>query len=129
MPHALIVDDESGIRFALKRWFERQHWTVSETGDGVEALALLRASTEQGAGRYDVVVCDLHLPGMAGEEIIQHLMIERTELVKRIILTTGDTTTDAPEGSIVANHPYVLQKPFDLATLRLHVELICPPTA
>lgn len=126
MPHALIVDDESGIRFALKRWFERLGWTVSETGDGTEALALLRGSVEEGAGRYDVVICDLHLPGMAGEEIIQQLLMERPELVKRIIVTTGDTTSDVPENSIIASHPHVLQKPFDLASLKVMVHKLFP---
>ena len=117
MPRALIVDDEAGIRFALKRWFERQQWTVDEAEDGNAALALLRSSTD-GALPYDVVVCDLHLPYLSGEAIVGLMRNENPELARRIILTTGDAVTDAEPGSVLAEHPFVLQKPFDLATLK-----------
>ena len=38
MPRALVIDDEPGIRLALKRWFERQGYTVLEAADGEAAL-------------------------------------------------------------------------------------------
>ncbi|BAH37643.1 MAG TPA: response regulator [Gemmatimonas aurantiaca] len=126
MPRVLIVDDEPGIRFALKRWFERQHWTVEEAADGAQALELLRASNDEGESRLDVVVCDLHLPQMAGDEIVREIGETRPELAARVILTTGDAVHDATPGSVLAQHKHVLQKPFDLGTLREVVHLIHP---
>lgn len=127
MPHVLIVDDEPGIRFALKRWFERQHWTVAEAGDGQHALTILLESDDSGASRIDVVVCDLHLPTISGEDLLRRLAVERPDLAERVILSTGDAVDNAPPGSAFATHPYVLQKPFDLASLRALVQSITAP--
>lgn len=127
MPHVLIVDDEPGIRFALKRWFERQHWTVAEAGDGQQAFTMLLDSDDSGASRIDVVVCDLHLPTISGEDLLRRLAVERPDLAERVILSTGDAVDNAPPGSAFATHPYVLQKPFDLASLRALVQSITAP--
>jgi len=126
LSRVLIVDDESGIRFALKRWFERQRWTVEEAGDGERALEMLRASSEEGDTRFDVIVCDLHLPRVSGEEIVRTISQDRPALAARVILTTGDAVHDAMPGSVLAEHPHVLQKPFDLITLRDAVHRIHP---
>lgn len=125
MPRVLIVDDEPGIRFALKRWFERQQWTIVEAGDGRDALARLRASGEAGADAFDLVVCDLNLPEMGGEALVRLLREEHPALVGRILLTTGDSVTHAEPGSVLAEHPHVLQKPFDLASLKAAVAGVC----
>lgn len=124
LPRVLIVDDEPGIRFALKRWFERQHWTVSEAGDGQTAITQLLASDDSGESRVDLVICDLHLPLVSGEELLRTLMARRPAIAERLILSTGDAVDDAPLGSALASHPHVLQKPFELATLRALVATI-----
>jgi DNA-binding response OmpR family regulator len=118
----LIVDDEPGIRFALRRWFERQHWDVVEASDGGGALAALR-DPDAGTG-FDVIVCDLHLPVRSGDQIVQLLRTEQPALASRVLLTTGDAVADADPGSVLHTHPHVLQKPFDLATLRAAIERI-----
>ncbi len=118
MARVLIVDDEPGIRFALRRWFERQQWQVLEAGDGPEALALIDQASEAPDAALDLVVCDLHLPGVSGEQIVQRLRAEHPRLAQRVILTTGDSVSDADPGSVLATHPHVLQKPFDLSTLK-----------
>lgn len=120
MPRALIIDDEPGIRFALKRWFERQGYTVLEAGDGEQALAQLTGENTA----LDVIVCDLNLPGISGEVLVQRLGVHHPELVERVILTTGEAIDDAAPGSLLAQHPYVLQKPFDLASLKMIVDRV-----
>lgn len=125
MPQVLIIDDEPGIRFALKRWFERQKWRVQEAQDGKVGLELLLASANgDDESALHVIVCDLNLPEVSGETIVQTLREKRPDLAARFILTTGDAILDAPEDSILARHPYVLQKPFDLRTLREAVDRI-----
>jgi DNA-binding response OmpR family regulator len=124
VPHVLIVDDEPGIRFALKRWFERQHWTVSEAGDGQTATAQLLSSDDDGESRVDLVICDLHLPLVSGEELLQRLSVERPGMLARLVLSTGDAVAHAEPGSALSVHPHVLQKPFELATLRTLVQAI-----
>ncbi|WP_373059921.1 response regulator [Gemmatimonas sp.] len=124
MPRVLLVDDEPGIRFALKRWFERQHWIVSETGDGQAAMTQLLASDDASESRIDLVICDLHLPLLSGEELLRALMATRPALTERLVLSTGDAVSDAAPGTALAMHPHVLQKPFELATLRTLVATI-----
>jgi hypothetical protein len=41
-----------------------------------------------------------------------------------VIITTGDAVQDAARDSVLATHPHVLQKPFDLATLRAAVDRV-----
>lgn len=125
MRHVLIIDDEPGIRIALRRYFERQQWSVTDAADGVTALAHLLAT--DGAPPPDLIICDLNLPGLTGEQIVAQLAAVSPALVARVILTTGDDIEGAPEGSILATHPFVLQKPFDLTTLTRHVATISAP--
>ncbi len=127
LPRVLIVDDEPGIRFALKRWFERQQWTVAEAGDGQQALTELLASDDHGESRVDLVICDLHLPLITGDDLLKRLRVDRPALAQRFIVSTGDPIEDAPIGSAFATHPHVLQKPFDLTTLRDLVAIIRQP--
>jgi len=122
LPRVLIVDDEPGIRFALKRWFERQQWLVEEAQDGRQAMQILERETADTA--FDLVVTDLHLPGVSGEELLHALAATRPALAARVILTTGDAVQDAARDSILATHPHVLQKPFDLGTLRTAIERV-----
>ncbi len=124
MTRVLIVDDEPGIRFALKRWFERQRWTVSEAGDGQTAITQLLASDDASDSRIDLVVCDLNLPIVSGDSLLRSLMEHRPALVGRLILATGDAVASAKPGSVLGTHPHVLQKPFELATLKELVESI-----
>jgi DNA-binding response OmpR family regulator len=124
----LIIDDEPGIRFALQRWFARQSWDVLEAGDGEDGLALLLNSDDESDTRIDLVVCDLHLPRMNGEALHAIVLSERPAFVDRIIFSTGDAVTSAPADSILATHPHVLQKPFELSALRLLIQGIVPPS-
>jgi CheY-like chemotaxis protein len=118
LPHVLLVDDEPGIRFVLRRWFERQQWAVTEAGDGESAMTELLASDEANESRVDLVVCDLHLPVISGEDLVRTLEASRPALAARVILSTGDAVADAPHGTLLAHHPHVLQKPFEFVALK-----------
>jgi len=122
----LIIDDEPSIRFALRLWFERQGWAVDEANDGAEALSLL-VSPHSGRGEYDVIVCDLRMPGMSGAQLHARLKIECPALIDRLVFTTGDDVASPPVGSILGSHQRVLQKPFEFTALRQLVESITGP--
>jgi two-component system NtrC family sensor kinase len=115
----LIVDDEGTIRHALRRFFQRQGWDVDEAQDGAAALKLLLADAP---AFYDVIISDLRMPGVSGIEMHERLRGARPELLRRIIFSTGDAVSlDAAEFVRRADCP-VLQKPFELSTLRTMVE-------
>ena len=114
-----IVDDVGTIRHALRRFFQRQGWDVDEAQDGAAALKLLLADEP---AFYDVIISDLRMPGVSGIEMLERLRGARPELLRRIIFSTGDAVSlDAAEFVRRADCP-VLQKPFELSTLRTMVE-------
>ena len=125
MPRVLLIDDESGIRFALRRFFERAQWSVVEAADGIEAQGHLAAIAAETVEHVDLVLLDLHLPGISGSQLLADLRRSHPALAARVILTTGDAVADAEPGTPLADHPHVLQKPFDLGTLKAKVAEIC----
>lgn len=119
MPRAFIIDDEPGIQLTVKRWFERQGYDVQIASDGHDALAQLANLHDDD---IDVILCDLHLPGVSGDEILERLSKHRPVLAARMILCTGDAIDAADSDSLLSRHPLVLQKPFDFASLQMVVD-------
>ena len=118
-PHSvLLIDDEAAIRLALRRWFERRGWSVEEAPDG--EVACERLAEREGV--FSLVICDLHLPGMDGEEIAQRVSRKWPSLLDRFVFSTGDAIEHAPEGSLLRSHELVLPKPFEFAQLRALIE-------
>ncbi len=123
----LVVDDEPGIRFALRRWFEREGWTVQESGDGEDALTRIMGVSDDGDDRFDLVICDVNLPRRSGASFVNALQANRPAMATRVILSTGDDVEDAAPGSMLQHYPHILQKPFDLSTLRTLVARVARP--
>jgi CheY-like chemotaxis protein len=63
----LVVDDEPAVLEALDALLTREGHTVMRAQDGEGALS--RAQAE----RPDVILLDLHLPGLSGFEVVTHL--------------------------------------------------------
>ena len=66
--HVLVCDDDNATRFAVKRMLT-QHLpcTVSECGDGVQALKLI------GRERFAFILLDVEMPAMSGIEVLELL--------------------------------------------------------
>jgi chemotaxis protein histidine kinase CheA len=61
---ALVVDDSLSARMAMKRKLAQRDFEVAEAGDGLAALACMRAT------HFDLVVTDLDMPRMGGLELL-----------------------------------------------------------
>jgi len=105
----LLVDDEPAVRQPLARFLSRRGAQVREAGDGREALAL--ATT----GPCDLVVADLRMPGMDGNELYRALKERRPDLARRVLILSGDLAylSDSAEGEVPPDR--VLMKPVELA--------------
>lgn len=114
---ALVIDDEASIRLALRRFLTRDGWRVEEAEDGRIALNKL---TEGPAGRphYDLLICDLRMPGVSGTELYDWLRANRPELIPRLIVATGDAVSPDAADFVQRTACPVLQKPFELSELR-----------
>ncbi len=63
----LVVDDEPLIRETLAEFLEQEHYAVRTCGSGEEAVAAIRQSS------FDVVLCDVNLPGIDGLEVLERI--------------------------------------------------------
>ena len=118
---ALLVDDEPVIRFALRRFFQRQGWTVDEAGDGFEALERILDHGRE-ASPYDVIITDLRMPGLSGIELHARIARERPELLDRLIFSTGDLVSPEASAFVARTACPVLEKPFRFSALDELVE-------
>jgi DNA-binding NtrC family response regulator len=66
VPRLLLVDDEAALADLLKRYLERLGYQVDACLHPETALALL----DSGLARYELLITDLTLPLMNGEELV-----------------------------------------------------------
>jgi PAS domain S-box-containing protein len=112
-PHVLIVDDEAPIRAALRRFFARRGWAVSEAEDGTAGLSMMLSRGID----YDVVISDLKMPGCSGVELHDHVAAVAPDLLDRLIFSTGDVASRDAADFVQRTRCVVLQKPFELRSL------------
>ena len=116
----LLVDDEASVRMALRRWFERQGWTVDEAVDGQQALTLLLSAPSEDT--YGLVICDLRMPGLSGIDLHTRLLEQRPGVIRHFIFATGDTASSETAAFLARVERPVLEKPFELSQLAAVVE-------
>ena len=100
----LLVDDEQEWLDILSLAFADEHWIVDAVSSGREALARLREN------RYDLVLCDMSMPGMTGIELLRHLQAGGDD-TPFIIMTGVGTIRTAVEAMQFGAYNYIT-KPF-----------------
>lgn len=99
----LLVEDEAAIREAVAAYLERENYCVIGVGDGKSAV------TEFEAHHFDLIVLDLMLPGMSGEQVCR--IIRDTSDVPIIMLTAKGEVEDRIVGLELGADDYLV-KPF-----------------
>ena len=110
----LVIDDEKNIREGLSAALELEGYSVRLAADGREGLAQIEK------GDIDLVITDLRMPGISGEEVLARVRGESPGIP--VIVLTGhgsiDTAVDA-----MRNGAYdFLTKPLSLDRLTLIVK-------
>jgi two-component system NtrC family sensor kinase len=108
----LVVDDEPELARLICETLAEDGHHVESASDGNAALARVRERP------FDLIVSDLHMPGMGGERLYEELRRVRPELGRRLLLISGDTVGDAPEAVAERTGLPLLHKPFDVEGLR-----------
>jgi CheY-like chemotaxis protein len=112
VPRVLVVDDEllvvQSLRLVLSGEFD-----VSGTTHADEALACIA-----GGQSYDVILCDVMMPGLSGVELRDRIHATSPDQAARIVFITGGLIV--PEVRAMLDHVTntVLEKPIDLDGLR-----------
>jgi PAS domain S-box-containing protein len=112
----LVVDDEEPIRLVSTRFLEHLGHRVEAVADGNEAL---RRWEE---GEYDLILSDLRMPGLCGEELIERLRARGRGLERRLIVVTGDVASTRAARLVSEAGIPVLVKPVRLEDLARAVD-------
>ena len=111
----LIIDDEAPFRASVRRVFERCGWSVREADDGAVALEVLSVTSSD--TRFDLILCDLKMPGVSGMDVYRTMRNSRPELLSRLVFASGDTASVETAAFLESTPCPVLEKPFELAEL------------
>lgn len=116
----LVVDDERPVRGMISTFLRRRGHRVDEAADGSEALERLEGAT--GETGYDVILSDLRMPGMGGEQLLTALRAAGGGMDRRVVFMTGDTASADTARILDLVQAPVLAKPFGLDELQAVVE-------
>ena len=106
----LVVDDELDIRMVLEEILKGQGFEVFTAENGAEALRKLEQES------YDLMVLDIMMPIMDGNEVMAKLPEEIKEKMPVIMLTAKASDEDVMDG-YKKGADYYIVKPFDNVTL------------
>jgi signal transduction histidine kinase len=107
----LAVDDEESVRAMLRLTLERQGFEVVTARDGREALQHFRENPR----RFDVVVLDVMMPVLGGEEVFRELRSLQPQV--RVLFCSGYSPNDSLEHLLRTERIDFLQKPYGPAAL------------
>ena len=111
----LVVEDEPKIRELLRSYLEHDGHAVLTTGSGGDAITLARQASP------DLIVLDLRLPDVPGEEVTRE--VRRFSAVPILILTAKTATEDRIRCLELGADDYVT-KPFSPREVALRVQAI-----
>lgn len=112
----LVVEDEPKLRELIRSFLEREGMTVLSTGSGAEAITLCMQANP------DLVVLDLRLPDIPGEEVGRQLRRGDSSILM-LMLTAKAGEEDRIHGLELGADDYVT-KPFSLRELVLRVQAL-----
>jgi DNA-binding NtrC family response regulator len=112
MPRILVVDDERAIRKTLREILEYEKYSVDEAQNGQEAIEKVQSND------YDVVLCDIKMPGIDGIEVLEKVQ-EQGETP--VIMISGHGTIDTAVEAIKKGAFDYISKPLDLNRLLVSV--------
>jgi two-component system NtrC family sensor kinase len=107
----LVADDEAPIRLALDRFLSAEGHQVCHVASGSDALD--RASKES----FDVILLDMRMPDVSGQQIFERWARERPDLTGRVIFITGDIVSADLQRFLTDTGRPFLAKPFDFEAI------------
>lgn len=109
----LVIDDEARLRDLLVSFLDT-FAEAESAGGGQEALLLLAEAESRGES-FDVILCDLGMPGMSGVELAQQM---EPEMLQRTLFMSGGLYDDELRHFAAATRNRLLEKPVPTQVLR-----------
>jgi CheY-like chemotaxis protein len=107
----LVIEDNVDANEIMAMLLEMEGHRVTSSFDGVAGL---RMALE---GDFDVILCDLGLPGLTGFEVVAAIKAARLRGAPMVIATTGYSDSAQRDLARAAGFDHFLVKPLDLAVL------------
>ena len=107
----LVIDDEVPIANTMRELLGAKH-DVTATTSVRDALAVVQSGRD-----FDVVFCDLMMPGMSGIELYEALRDQRPALAKRVVFMTGGAFTARAAEFLASIDNRRVEKPFSLGLI------------
>lgn len=108
MKKVLLVDNHSGFRASIEKYFIIGGMTVVQAGTGLEALGILSQES------IDIVLTDLNMPEMTGLELIEKIREEEAWNDIPIFLLSVSENSSVVTKAMSLGASGFLQKPFSL---------------
>ena len=112
----LIVDDEEPVRRVCRLALQNEPVVCEEVDTGPDAVA-------RGLGKpFDLVLLDVDLPGMNGEQVLRELRQRPPSAHLKVVMLSGRTSGDDLSRLLLAGADDYLTKPFSVVQLRARVK-------
>ncbi|AVK47053.1 two-component system response regulator [Clostridium sp. MF28] len=115
MNNILIIEDEKSVSDVVKAYLEREGYGVYSTENGLDGIEVFRKE------RIDLVILDLMLPDIDGEEVCK--ILRKISDVYIFMLTAKSTLSDKIEGLNIGADEY-LTKPLSPRELTARVNAL-----
>jgi DNA-binding response OmpR family regulator len=106
----LVVDDEDHVIAVMRRILERHGFRVLSADSANAAQAIIESEKQ-----IALIVSDVHLPGLAGPELLSHLRAGGVDAP--VIFMSGDLDITTVDRSLDVRGAFFLPKPFTAAEL------------
>jgi len=110
----LIVDDEDHITELIDTVLRNCGYRTDRLNDGAPAIELMKRND------YDILICDLHMPGVSGRDLIEWVRLNRQNM--RVLLLSGDVARSDVNDYARAYGIHFLSKPFSVSELTKAVQ-------
>ena len=107
---ALLVEDSREVMEVIREILSSYEYSVRATADGLKAWEMINAEL------FDLVISDLGLPGMSGEELLRNM--RKKSIDSPVIITAGiDLNTNDPRWKQLTNYR-IINKPFGVEEIK-----------
>ena len=110
----LVVDDERAIRNSLKEILSDEGYEVDTAEDGAAGFTLAERE------RYNIIFCDIKMPGMDGIEFLDKVM--EAGLDSAVVMISGHGDIDTAVECIKKGAFDFIQKPLDLNRILITIK-------
>ncbi|MFQ6136831.1 MAG: response regulator transcription factor [Candidatus Hydrothermarchaeales archaeon] len=108
MTKIMVVDDEDGMRFMIRKILEREGYEVTEAGSGEECLEMLKHD------KPDLILLDVMMPGLDGWEVCKKIRENKeSESITVAMLTVKSADEDKVKSFDEGLADWHINKPFE----------------